>query len=89
VTTYLLLTAEHVLDEVHGALVERRHVHLALLGEHVVDVQLALDLALELTPGDGDLALRIALVNGGTIPTTETILEILLPAVAHHPGEAS
>jgi hypothetical protein len=86
---YLLLAAEHVLDEVHGALVERRHVHLALLGQHVVDVQLALHLALELAPGHGDLALRVVLVDGSAIPTTQAVLEILSPIVICHPGEAS
>ena len=48
---YLLLASEELLDKVHGALAERRQVQLALLRQDVVQVELALHRALELTAG--------------------------------------
>ncbi len=55
--TYLLLSGEDLFDVVHGAVIHRRHVELTLLGEDVVDVELALHDALKLASGDSDLLL--------------------------------
>ena len=47
-SSYLLLSSEQLLDEVHGALGHRRQVQLALLAQDVEQVKLALHCALEL-----------------------------------------
>jgi hypothetical protein len=75
---YLSLPTEEVLDEVHGALGERREVHLPLLCEHIVDVQLALDPALELAPGHCYLPwLSLGLVVATKTATTSSIFLVL------------
>ena len=54
-SSYLLLSSEQLLDEVHGALGHRRQVQLALLAQDVVEVELALHCALELAARHGHL----------------------------------
>ena len=39
---YLLLASDQLIDELHGAVLEGRQVELALLGEDVEQVKLAL-----------------------------------------------
>ena len=54
-SSYLLLSSEQLLDEVHGALGHRRQVQLTLLAQDVVEVELALHCALELAARHGHL----------------------------------
>ena len=68
---YLLLAADHLTQEVHRAVVVWRQVYLALNGQHVVHIQLALHGVRELASAHFHGALHS---NGRN----------LLPVIIHH-----
>ena len=78
-SSYLLLASEQLLDEVHGALGQRRQVQLALLAQDVEQVELALHRALELAPRHGHLVRGIVspIANTTNAPTS-CVLEVLV-----------
>ena len=78
-SSYLLLASEQLLDEVHGALGQRRQVQLALLAQDVEQVELALHRALELAASHGHLFRGVVspIANTPNAPTS-CVLEVLV-----------
>ena len=78
-SSYLLLASEQLLDEVHGALGQRRQVQLALLAQDVEQVELALHRTLELAPCHGHLVRGVVSPIANTTDTpTSCVLEVLV-----------